>query len=163
MEKHEAYIKALSAIGGDMEDEYSAYLTEEYEQAYDAWLKEQPKVNGVTLYRGYTFDERFFNDGYWEVGETISQYALSAGFHPAFTISPLRAVKYINDYGNAYDEFAKVRVLFELRTSGKYMVNVSALSVYPQEDEHHCTEDAKFKVLSMERKGGFTTIVMEEI
>ena len=163
MEKHEAYIKALSAIGGDMEDEYSAYLTEEYEQAYDTWLKGQPKVSGVTLYRGYTFDKRFFEEGLWGEGEVVSQYALSAGFHPAFTLSPMRAAIYINDYGNAYDEFERVKVLFELHTSGKYMVDVSALSIYPQEDEHHCTEDAKFKVLSIKRTGGFTTIVMEEM
>lgn len=163
MELHEAYIKAITAIGGDMEEEYSCYLTEECEHAFESWLRTQPKANGVTLYRGYTFDRGFFEEGLWEEGGIVSQYSLSAGFHPAFTLSPMRAAIYINDYGNAYDELDRVKVLFELRTKGKYAVDVSALSVYPQEDEYHVTEDARFKVLSIKRTGGFTTIVMEEV
>ena len=161
MKKHEAYIKAYTSFGGDEEQDYTPYFTEENEQAFDSWLNEQPKINGATLYRGYKFDAGYFSDSGWEEGAAMLPLHLTEGYHPAFTNDELRAVRYINDFGNATDDY--VKVLFELRTSGKYMVDVSALSVYPCEGEHHCTNDARFKVISIKRTGGFNRIILEEI
>lgn len=162
MEKHEAYIKAITSYGGDEEQDYAPFFTEENEKAFDSWLKEQPKASSITLYRGYKFDERYFEDCNLNEGEIVTPWSLTAWYHPAFTIDELRAVRYINDYGNAYDD-DYVKVLFELHIKGKYMVDVSEHSVYPCEDEHHCCADAKFKVVKTERKGGFTRIIIEEI
>lgn len=161
MEKHEAYIKAMTSFGGDEERDFAQYYTDEYEQALEEWLVEQPKATGITLFRGYKFDARFFEDCNLNEGEIVTPWALTAFYHPAFTTDTLRAVKYINEFGNAYDEY--VKVLFELRTSGKYMVNVSELSHYPEENEYHATKDARFKVVSNKRTGGFYTITLEEI
>ena len=40
------------------------FFTTENEQEFKQWLNEQPKLNGVTIYRVYTFDKQYF-----EVGE----------------------------------------------------------------------------------------------
>ena len=161
MEKHEAYIKAITSYGGDEEQDYAPFFTEENEKAFDLWLKEQPKASGITLYRGYKFDDRYFEDCNLNEGEIVTPWSLTAWYHPAFTTDELRAVRYINDFGNAFDDY--VKVLFELRTYGKYMVDISELSIYPIESEYHPTEDAKFKVISIKRTGGFNRIVIEEI
>lgn len=162
MEKHEAYIKAITSYGGDEERDFAHYYADEYEQAFEAWLIEQPKANDVTLYRGYTFDAGYFADCNLNEGEIVTPWALTAEYHPAFTTDELRAVRYINDYGNAYDD-DYVKILFELHTKGMYITDVSEHSVYPCEAEHHCCADAKFKVVKTERKGGFTRIIIEEI
>ena len=161
MEKHEAYIKAMTSYGGDKEQEYAPYYTEECERAFESWMIEQPKANDITLYRGYKFDEGYFEDGDWHEDKEVTPWALTAGYHPAFTSDEIRAVKYINEFGNAYDEY--VKVLFVLQTQGKYMVNVSEQSYYPEENEYHPCGQARFKVVSIKRTGGFNTITLEEI
>ena len=162
MEAFEKYIKAITSYGGDEEQDYAPYFTEENEKAFDLWLKEQPKANGITLYRGYKFDDRYFEDCNLNEGEVVTPWSLTAWYHPAFTTDELRAVRYINDFGNAFDD-DYVKILFKLHTKGKYMVDVSSLSVYPEESEYHPCQDARFRIVSTGRKGGYTTIVMEEI
>lgn len=161
MKPHEKYIKAITSIGGDLEDEYAAYLTEANEASFEAWLSEQPKIDGVTLYRGYRLEKSFFEDGDYSEGAILSPLSLTEGFHPAFTDSELRAVRYMNEFGTSLDDY--IKILFELHTKGMYMTDVSEHSVYPCEAEHHCCADAKFKVVKTERKGGFTRIIIEEI
>ena len=161
MKAHEAYIKAITSIGGDHEDEYSEYLTTDNEAAFESWLASQPKVSGKTLYRGYKLDRSFYEDGDYSDGAVLSPLSLTGGFHPAFTEGLLRAAGYINEFGSDSDD--GVKLFFELRTSGKYMVDVSEHSVYSCESEHHCTADARFKVVKNERRGALIQITLEEI
>lgn len=161
MKAHEAYIKAITSIGGDLEDEYSEFLTEANEAAFESWLSSQSKVSGKTLYRGYKLDRSFFEDGDYSEGAVILPLSMTEGYHPAFTDSSLRAAGYISQFGATTDDY--VKLLFELHTSGKYMVDVSALSVYPCESEHHCAAEARFKIVKNERRGAMIQITLEEI
>lgn len=161
MKAHEAYIKAITSIGGDLEDDYLEHLTDVNEAAFESWLASQPKVSGKTLYRGYKLDRAFFEDGDYSEGAVLLPLSITEGFHPAFTESSLRAAGYISQFGTTIDDY--VKLLFELRTSGKYMVDVSELSVYPCESEHHCVANARFKVVKTEKKGALTQITLEEV
>ena len=161
MKAHEAYIKAITSIGGDHEDEYAEYLTQDNEAAFESWLASQPKARDKTLYRGYKLDRSFFEDGDYSEGAILFPLSITEGFHPAFTDSSLRAAGYISQFGATTDDY--VKLLFELHTSGKYMVDVSALSVYPCESEHHCIADARFKIVKNERRGALIQITLEEI
>lgn len=161
MNAHEAYIKAYTSYGGDDEPAYAHYHTEENEIAFDEWLREQPKVSGKTLYRGYRLDRSFFEEMDLSKGAILLPLSLSEGYYPAFTDGLLRASTYMNEFGSTLEDGEKI--FCELHTSGKYMVDCSEYSLYPQEGEHHCSQDARFRVIDSFRKGAFTTIVMEEI
>ena len=153
------YIKAITAWGGKHYSEFKDFHTRENQIAFEEWLERQSKANGTTLYRGCTFDESYYNDGNWEVGSVLWPIVLGGESdmeHPAFTLSPLRAIQYKADYQG------DVPVLFTLVTKGKYMVDVSPHSFYPEEKEYRPTESARFIITKI--SGGYSkNIHLEEI
>ena len=161
MEAHEQFIKAITSRGGDKEQEYACHYTHLNAREFDRWLFEQPKANGVTLYRGYKLERNFFEDGDYSVGAILEPLSLTENYYPAFTTGEIRAVRYINDFGGGLED--DVRILFVLQTSGKYMVDISSLSVYPEEEEHHCCDGAKFKVVKSEQFSTFLRLTLEEV
>lgn len=155
------YIKAMTSYGGDEYPKYMKYYTTENENAYVEWLKEQPKISGKILYRGYTFDEMYFSDGCYEVDSVINVDNLTQDTAPSFTTDFIRACLYINEYGEIALE-DRVRVLFVIHTKGKYFVDISKYSAYPEEKEYKCCNDLKLRIKSIKRKGGYTEMCLIE-
>lgn len=155
------YIKAITSHGGDYYDDWADFYTPENEALFYKWEKEQTKASGIELFRGYTFEQQFFEDGCYEVGRIITPSNLTAGENPAFTTGECRAAIYINDYGNGIGD-GDVRVLFCLKTSGKYAVDISQFSRYPSEGEYHLCEDAKLRIVEIKKKHPLK-IILEEV
>lgn len=87
------YIKAITSYGGDKYDDYEQFFTTENEQEFKQWLNEQPKLNGVTIYRVYTFYKQYF-----EVCKIIGKDELMQQSNPSFTTSLIRAASYIREF-----------------------------------------------------------------
>ena len=158
------YIKATSAFGGDHFPEYSQYFTDDASREFDRWLDSQPGVSGKTLYRGYCFDEGYWNDGgTYEPGDILTEDSFTQALDlPSFTEGQLRAAGYMNEFGEGLGLYRSIKVLFEVRTHGKYFVDVSALSLYPSETEHRCKRGTKVRILSVKRTS-FIHIIGEEV
>ena len=77
LEKSIAFIKII---------EYAAYLTEANEVSFEAWLSERPKIDGVTLYRGYRLEKSFFEDGDYSWGQSYLLFLLQKAFIPPLKI-----------------------------------------------------------------------------
>ena len=154
-------IKAMTAYGGDCED-YEHFWNDDNIILFNEWMRQQPKVSGITLYRGYTFDESYFNDTGIEVGAVIGEDALTQESLPSFTSDMLRAANYVNEFGET-ELTCVVKALFVIVTHGKAFVDISRLSYYPEENEYKCTDSVKLKVVAFERKAGLWQITMEEI
>ena len=60
MKEHELFIKAITSHGGDKGQDYSNFFTAVNAGEFESWLEKQPKVSGVTLYRGYKLEKGFF-------------------------------------------------------------------------------------------------------
>ena len=56
-------------------------------------MNEHPKLNGVTIYRVYTFDKQYF-----EVGKIIGEDELTQQSNPSVTTSLIRAASYIREF-----------------------------------------------------------------
>lgn len=158
------YIKATSAFGGDRYPEFSAYFTNEAAQEFEQWLETQHGVNGKTLYRGYCFERNYWEDGGpYEVGSILTEDSFTQSIElPAFTESPLRASGYMNEFGEGLEVYDRQKVLFEIRTKGKYFVNISGLTLYPSETEHRCKRGTRVRVVSIKRTS-FIHIICEEV
>ena len=162
MKSYEEYIKATTAYGGDDYGNYSHLYTPEKRTAFEDWLAIQPRAAGVTLYRGYCFDRRYWEDCNVEEGDTIGEDQMTAELDlPAFTEGPMRAANYMNEFGGGVG-WGGVKVFFEIRTSGKYFVDISPWSRYPSEREYRCVRDTRLAVVSVSVRGGFTKVVCEE-
>ena len=92
------YIKAITSYGGDKYDDYGKFFTTENEQEFKQWLNEQPKLNGVTICIGYTFDKQYFEVCFFEVGKIIGEDELMQQSNPSFTTSLIRAANYIREF-----------------------------------------------------------------
>lgn len=155
MTRAHGYIKRITSYGGDEEGRYSSF--DDAEMDFNAWLDEQPKVSGVTLYRGYRLEH--------ELAEAIMENAIleplhiSELFHPGFTTSPLRAGVYCNEMGSYLGQ----KYLFILETTGKYMVDISKYSVYPEEGEHQPVSQAQWLVTKVRPTGSYIEVQMKEI
>ena len=152
------YIKAITSKGGEGYKEWGVYNESFYEDCFSEWLDIQPKVNGI-LYRGYQVDKEFYRD--YKVGEIIRQSDIYNLDFPSFTTSEMRAVLYINDY-EVYTAETK-KVLFEVECVGKYAVDISKHSYYPEEKEHKFINDAKFEVVAVINKGTIERIKLKEV
>ena len=158
-----AYIRATTSYGGEQYPEYAGGYTEANMSAFEKWLIRQHKAEGVTLYRGYTFDERYWEDCFIEEGCVIGVDQLTAESDiPAFTTSQIRAARYINDYGNGTGR-DDVRVLFKIQTNGRSFVDISPFSIYPEENEYRCTRKVRLRVDSINRKGGYLNVSCTEV
>lgn len=158
------YIKATSAFGGDSYPEFSTYFTNEASWEFESWLKSQPCVKGKTLYRGYCFESNYWEDGgpYW-VGMKLNEDSFTQSLElPAFTEGQLRAAGYMNEFGEGLELSDRYKVLFEIRTKGKYFVDISALTLYPSETEHRCKRGTRVRILSVKRTS-FIHIICEEV
>lgn len=154
-------IKALTAFGGDCLD-YAEFYTDDNLALLDKWLQAQPKVSDITLYRGYTFAEGYFNDADFSVGKIIGVDALTQVTNPSFTADFLRAVNYIREFGEIGLENV-VEVLFSVKTTGKTFVNISKFSYYKDEQEYKCPNTAKFKVVAIKKTHIYTHIELQEL
>ena len=97
------YIKAITSYGGDKYDDYEQFFTTEIEKEFKQWLNEHTKLNGVTIYRAYTFDKQYF-----EVGKIIGKDELMQQSNPSFTTSLIRAASYIREFGETSLSSTKV-------------------------------------------------------
>ena len=80
-------------------------------------------------YIGYTFDKQYF-----EVCKIIGKDELMHQSNPSFTTSLIKAASYIREFGET--SLSSIQeVLFEIQTTGKYFVDISSLSYYPEENE----------------------------
>lgn len=158
------YIKAITAKGGDGYDALKQFDTPEHREAFETWLEEQPKINGETIYRGFTFERGYWEDGFYrlEDGRATIDNLTSGNNVPAFTTDSVRASIYINEFGNGIGFRDSVRVLFTVKTCGLYCVNVSPYSYYREEKEYRCTRDALFVVEGMVDKGSFIAVTLRE-
>ena len=144
------YIKAITSYGGDKYDDYEQFFTPENEQEFKQWLNKQPKLNGVTIYRGYTFDKQYFEDCFFEVGKIIGEDELTQQSNPSFTTSLIRAASYIREFGET--SLSSIQeVLFEIQTTGKYFVDISSLSYYPEENEIKVCDGFKLKIIGIKQ------------
>ena len=69
---------------------------------------------------------------------------------------------YMGDYGDTELE-APVKVLFAIKTNGKAFVDISKMSIYPEELEHKCTDKVRLKVMAVERMAGYFRIDLDEV
>ena len=97
------YIKAITSYGGDKYDDYEQFFTPENRQEFKQWLNKQPKLNGVTICIGYTFDKQYF-----EVGKIIGEDELMQQSNSSFTTSLIRAASYIREFGETSLSSTKV-------------------------------------------------------
>ena len=97
------YIKAITSYGGDKYDVYEQFFTPDNRQEFKQWLNKQPKLNGVTIYRVYTFDKQYF-----EVGKIIGEDELMQQSNSSFTTSLIRAASYIREFGETSLSSTKV-------------------------------------------------------
>ena len=74
------------------------FFTTENEQEFKQWLNDQPKLNGVTIYIGYTFDKQYFEDCFFDVGKIIGEDKLTQKSNPSFTTSLIIAASYIREF-----------------------------------------------------------------
>lgn len=158
-----SYIKATTAYGGDRYPEFEQGYSAHNELQFCLWMNEQPCAEGVTLYRGYSFNETYWEDGMVENGSIIGvDHMTQSPDLPAFTIGPLRAVTYMNEFGEVSLE-SRVKVLFEIETTGRYFVNISPWSIYPSELEYRCKETTKLLVTEVKQKGGYLHVKCKEV
>ena len=102
------YIKAITSYGGDKYDDYGQFFNTENEQEFKQWLNKQPKQNGVTIYRVYTFDKQYFEVCFFEVGKIIGEDELMQQSNSSFTTSLIRAASYIIEFGETSLSSTKV-------------------------------------------------------
>ena len=160
------YIKATTAYGGDDYFKFSRYYTAENMLSFEEWLTKQAKANGITLYRGYCFEESYWNDCslYFDGDGIITEDQLTAALDlPAFTESLIRASNYMNEFGNSIGDYGDQKVLFEIHTCGKYFVDISCHSHYKSEREYRCVRGTKLHVDSIKNKGSFIHITCTEV
>lgn len=158
----QGFINAITSYGGDDYDLFEAYYTPQNEIRFQAWLKGQPKVDGVTLYRGYTFDRRYFEDADMKLGGYIGIDQLTQANLPSFTTDLFRASMYVNEYGEIGLDDA-VRVLFVIRTHGRGFVDISEYSWHKEEREHKCLDSVRLQIREFQLKGGIMQITLEEV
>jgi hypothetical protein len=154
-------IKAMTAFGGDCLD-YADYYTDGNLVQLNKWLKAQPKVRDITLFRGYTFGEGYYNDADFREGAIVGIDALTQASFPSFTADFLRAVNYISEFGEIGLENV-VRVLFSVKTTGRAFADISNYSYYKDEQEYKCPLTAKFKVIAIKEKTNYTLIELQEL
>ena len=157
----EGFIKAITSYGGEDYPQFEEWYTPQNEILFQEWMKDQPKVEVVTLYRGYTFDRMYFEASNFKVGDVVGVDALTQLSFPSFTTSIMRASMYTNEFGET-GLSDTVKVLFVVHTSGMGFVDVSQLSYYPEEKEFKCGNDTYFRVKSVERKAGYYKIELIE-
>lgn len=152
------YIKAITARGGDGYEEWEEYDNDFCQDCFSGWLNEQQRYTGK-LYRGFRIDKENYS-GY-QVGEIIEQSDIYYNSFPSFTTSDPRAYGYINDYEVYTDDI--VKIVFEVECSGKYAVDISKHSYYPQENEHKFVSNAKFEVVGIGNLGHINVIKLKEV
>lgn len=158
-----AYIKATTAFGGDYYPEYEQGYTGHNERQFTLWINDQSGVEGATLYRGYSFNETYWEDGMVEEGSVIGVDQMTQSIDiPSFTKSLIRAVNYMNEFGEVGLE-SRVKTLFEIETTGRYFVNISPWSIYPKEGEYRCKEATKLLVTEVKQKGGYLHVKCKEV
>lgn len=153
------FIKAITSYGSDDYKEFEEFYTEKNKVLFNEWLKQQPKVDGITLYRGYVFDTDYFGLEYVNEGDIFGVDNLTQLDIPSLSKSLLM---YCFDFGEITIT-SKIRVVFEIVTHGKYCVDISGYSFYKKEKEYKCTEDARFVVNKIESKGVITKFYLEEV
>lgn len=92
MENVEGFIKAITSYGGEDYLQFEEWYTPQNAIRFQAWLKDQPKVSGRTLYRGYTFDKRYFQDANFFVGGFVGGDGLSSSITPTPVVSQTRLI-----------------------------------------------------------------------
>ena len=158
-----SFVKAITSYGGEDYFRYEDSYTQENRDAFERWLEKATKVSGVSLFRGYRFEERYWEDCMIDEGSIIGEDQLTQELDlPAFTTGPLRAVKYMSEFGEGMYVDNSVKVLFEVHTSGKYFVDISEYSRYREECEHRCIRNTKLLVERIRKRSGFTELVCVE-
>lgn len=158
------YIKAVTAHGGDDFDSLQHGYTEEGRKAFEAWLDTMPRISGKTLYRGYCFDAQYWNDSCIKVGSSIVVDNMTQSFDlPSFTTELIRAATYMNEFGEGLLLDNRQKVLFRVETSGKYFVDISEFSHYPEEREARCVRDTALRVTDVKRRGGYVELKCTEL
>ena len=152
------YIKAITARGGDGYEEWEEYDNDFCEWCFDKWIEEQPRVDRK-LFRGYKMSKSKFDR--YQVGKIITCEDIYNRTYPSFTTSEMRAVIYIQDY-MVYDD-EEVKVLFSVECKGKYGVDISKYSYYPEETEHLFAKDASFEITEIKNKSSLKTIYLREV
>lgn len=79
------------------------FFTPENKQEFKQCLNKQPKLNGVTIYKVYTFDKQYF-----DVGKIIGEDELTQPSNPSFTTSLIRAASYIREFSETSLSSTKV-------------------------------------------------------
>lgn len=162
-EKTLNYIKAITSANGNFYIENEKYNSPENAEAFEEWLKGQPKSNGVTLYRGYCFEKLYWEDIGMTEGGVIDMDALTqSDTPPAFTESLLRAVRYMREFGEGVNLSESVNVLFEVKTEGICFVDISRYSYYPEEGEYRFPKDSNFVVENITENGCYKKIILKE-
>ena len=157
------YIRATTAFGGDEYGRYSDGYSYLNRIAFEEWITRQPKVSGLALYRGYTFNKDYWLDGMVEEGSRIGVDNMTQSLDiPAFTSNLIRASTYMNDFGEIGLSDTQ-KALFEVQTKGMFFVDVSEYSVYPKEKEYRCVRDTELRVEKIINKGGFIHVKCTEI
>lgn len=162
MQKHIGYIKATTSYGGDMYDAYKEYYTDACRDVFETWLATRPKVGGIFLYRGYCFDSRYWEDSHVEEGRVIDVDSLTQSVElPAFTDDYIRAVRYINEFGETgLSEI--VKVLFEVCLHDRYFVDISEYSVYQEEREYRPVRGMRLYVDKVQKLGNMIKVICSE-
>lgn len=158
-ERIDGFIKAITAWGGEDYPAYESFYTDENKALYESWLREQPKVDGKTLFRGYVFDADYFGLEYLHVGDILCMDNLTQLDMPSFS-STLQL--YCFEFGEVTLS-DNIKVVFEVNTHGKYFVDISEKSFYKSEREYKCTSDVKLKIESIAKKHGYWHIKLEEV
>ena len=157
MNTAEQFIKAKTARGGDEYDLYKDYDTIDGELELEKYIENHPKIIG-DVYRGCTTD--IIN---YEIDDIIfipDIYSLSS--FPSFTKNRLRAAIYMSDASLYSQEDGIKKVMFHVKLHGFYCIEISELSIYPEETECLFDENAMFRVLDVERKASYTLVTLEE-
>ncbi len=158
----EGFIKAITSYGGEDYPQFEEWYTTQNAISFQVWLNCQPKADGVTLYRGYTFGRSYFEDADMRLGKVIGVDQLTQETLPSFTPDLIRASMYVNEYGEIGSDDG-VRVLFVVRTKGKYFVDISELAYYKEERQYNCVNDARLKIVAFQRNGSCLQIELKEV
>lgn len=160
----EGFIKAITSYGGEDYPQFEEWYTPQNAISFQAWLNCQPKADGVILYRGYTFGRSYFEDADMRLGKVVGVDQLTQETLPSFTTDKIRASLYMNEYGEIGSDDG-VRVLFVIRTKGKYFVDISELSHYKEERQYNCVDNVRLKVTRIYqfRTCNRLHIVLEEV
>ena len=147
-----AYIKSITAYGGEDYHKYASGYTADNAKEFEGWLSEQPKVSGVTIWRGYCFEKSYWDNCNVQVGKVIGLPHLTEAVSlPSFTWGEIYSSLFMKMFGNGVGLDNQRKVLFRIHTSGKYFVDITPYLTYKSE-EYICMRDTRLKVTIVSNK-----------